>query len=151
MRVYLDTNIVMEYLGNRTFHKEVATILKAAQQKALDAFISVNSLDTIIYLLGNQLKDKGIHEPEKRQTIRSILCDLLAYIDVVSSSKDDILRALKDTDFSDLEDSVQYHCALENSIDSFITLNTKDFNRAATGIEIITPLDFVNKHIQRQH
>lgn len=147
MRVYLDTNIVMEYFGHRLFHDDVSMILKAAEQKGLEACISLNSLDTIIYLLGNQLKDKGVHGPEKRQKICSMICELLAYVDVVGISRDNIMKAMKDDSFKDLEDSIQYHCALENSSDSLVTINIKDFKKAKESLEVLSPSDFVLKYM----
>lgn len=40
MRVYLDTNIIMEYFGHRNLFDSVCTILKASDQDALQACIS---------------------------------------------------------------------------------------------------------------
>lgn len=149
MRVYLDTNIVMEYFGHRDFYDEVDTILKAAEQKGLEAYISTNSLDTIIYLLGLQLKDKGIHEPEKRQKIRKMLKGLLEYVDVVSISKEKLVAALEDEEFKDVEDSIQYQCAKENYSDCFVTINIKHFKNNDESLKVTTPRDFVSKFIKK--
>ncbi len=147
MKVYLDTNIIMEYFGHRDFYNEVSDILKAAEQKGLEAVISANSLDTIIYLLGNQLKEKGIHEPDKRKQIRTSLKQLLGYIDIVSISRDMVLTALDNESFKDIEDSIQYHCAEENASDCLITINTKHFENASGSLQVLSPIEFVKRYI----
>lgn len=149
MKVYLDTNVIMEYLGHRGCYNDVSDILRAAEQNGLQAFLSTNSLDTIVYLLGNQLKDKGIHEPEKRQQIRKTVKLLFEYIDVVSISKGWILAAMDDESFKDVEDSLQYYCAIENEADCIVTINMKHFkNKHKQNIPVYSPSDFVNMFIE---
>lgn len=147
MRIYLDTNIIMEYFAHRDFYNDVAIILKAAEQKSLEAVLSTNSLDTIIYLLGCELKNQGIHEPQKRQKIREMVMGLLEYVDIVSISRDKIKEALSDDNFKDIEDSLQYYCAIENDIDHIITINTKHFKDAKKSLDVTSPVDFVNNYI----
>lgn len=147
MKVYLDTNIIMEYFGHRDFYSDVSDILRAAEQQGLEAVISTNSLDTIIYLLGNHLKENGIHEPEKRQQIRKTIKRLLEYIDIVSISKDGVLTAMDDDSFKDIEDSLQYYCAFENEAECLVTINLKHFTKKERKIEILSPTNFVKKYI----
>ncbi len=150
MKIYLDTNIVMEYFGHRDFYEDVSIILKAAQQNSLEAVISTNSLDTIIYLIGCELKDNGIHEPQKRQRIREMVKKLLGYINVVSISRDKIVEALDDENFKDIEDSIQYYCAIENESDYLITINTKHFKETNGTLEVISPMEFVKRYIRNK-
>lgn len=65
MKVFLDTNILMEYFANRTKAADVKVILQAAYQGQIKACMSVGCLYTLIYLLGIYLKNQGIHEPDK--------------------------------------------------------------------------------------
>lgn len=148
MRVYLDTNIIMEYFGHRKLYDSVSAILKASEQKALTAYISTNSLDTIIYLLGLQLKDSGVHEPRKREQISNMLRSVLAYLDVVSIDKDKLIEALEDKNFKDIEDSIQYHCAEDNSSDYLVTINIKHFKNTNGNVKVLSPSDFVEEHIK---
>lgn len=150
MRVYLDTNIIMEYFGHRNLFDSVCAVLKASEQNALHAYISTNSLDTIIYLLGLQLKDKGIHEPLKRQTICNMLKSILSYLDVVSIGKDELIMALNDNNFKDIEDSIQFHCAEENNTDFLLTINTKHFKRVKNNVKVLSPTEFVSQYIDTE-
>lgn len=99
MRVFLDTNIVMEFLTQRTHYVAVRKIMRAAQLGLLEACISTIFLSTIAYLLGLRLKQKNIHEPEKRNVIRRLLIELEKYIQIVDISHDQTAIALKDEDF----------------------------------------------------
>lgn len=112
MKVFLDTNVVMEFLTRQNLYETVRIIMRAAYTGRLTACISTISLSTIAYLLALKLKEKGIHEPEKRKKIRSLLLDLEEYIKVVDFSQEKSKEALQDEDFKDIEDSFQYYCAL---------------------------------------
>lgn len=67
MRIFLDANIIMEYFGKRKGYDLVSHILKNAYQGNFDVCLSSSIVDNVIYLLGSQLKAKGIHEPEKKK------------------------------------------------------------------------------------
>lgn len=128
-RVFLDTNILMEYLANREQVADVKLILKAAYQGKMEACMSAGCLYTLIYLLGLYLKNKGIHEPDKTQQIKDSLSTILGYVDIVDISKEYVKNAINATDFKDLEDSCQYQCAVENDCDILLTINIKHFNK----------------------
>lgn len=70
MKVFLDTNVVMEILGHRKLIKDSRRIMEAAFQGGIDACISAGGVYTISYLLGIELKKKGIHEPDKTAKVR---------------------------------------------------------------------------------
>lgn len=77
-----------------------------------------------------------------------MLTTLLKFIDVVDISKNAVIDALSDLSFKDLEDSLQYHCALENKCDCLITINSKDFPASNEDIKVLTPIQFVNEYIE---
>lgn len=50
--------------------------------------------------------------------------------------------------FTDIEDSFQYQCALENDCDVLVTINIDDYKSAdQSHIEILTPSAFADKYI----
>lgn len=148
MKVFLDANIIMDFLGNREMHDQTDIIIKCAEFGAIDACVSASIIDNLVYLIGMNLKRQEVKEPEKRNKIRQMLIALLKFIDVVDISKTAVIDAISDLSFKDLEDSLQYHCALENKCDSLITINIKDFPTSNDGIEVLTPIQFVNKYIE---
>lgn len=150
-KVFLDTNILMEYLANREQVADVKLILKAAFQGKLEACMSAGCLYTLIYLLGLYLKSKGIHEPEKTLQIKDSLSTMLEYIDIVDISKEYVNNAISATDFKDLEDSCQYQCAIENDCNILLTINIKHFNKIKNPqCEVIDPHTFVGKYMAKQ-
>lgn len=59
-------------------------------------------------------------------------------------------RAIASKFFDDIEDSFQYQCAVENHCDVLLTINDNDFLRVEEpSIDILTPAQFVEKHIQK--
>lgn len=147
-RVFLDTNILMEYLANRKQVNDVKLILNAAYQRQIDACMSAGCLYTLIYLLGLYLKNKGVHEPEKTQQIKDSLSVILGYVNIVDISIDYVKNAISAADFKDLEDSCQYQCAVENDCDILLTINIKHFNKTENPLcEILTPHGFIDKYM----
>lgn len=143
MKVYLDTNVVLEFLTGRELYGIVRKIMRAAKLGMIEACFSTISLSTTVYILGLKLKGNGIHEPEKRNTIRALLLDLEEYINIVDLSHEQSNAALKDESFKDIEDSFQYYCALENDCDCLITINTKDFPKKENTMQVFNPSEFV--------
>ena len=52
-----------------------------------------------------------------------------------------MLHALENKEFTDLEDGLQYQCAVEENVDFIITRNKKDF--LASKIPVYTPSEFL--------
>jgi hypothetical protein len=77
MKIFLDTNVVMEFFGNRIFFEDCRRIMEAAFQGGIDACMSAGRVYTITYLLGIDLKKKNIHEPNETEMVREMLHDLL--------------------------------------------------------------------------
>lgn len=149
MRVFLDTNVVMEFFGHRTFFEDCRRIMEVAFQGGIDACLSAGGVYTLTYLLGIDLKKRNIHEPDKSEKVRDILKDLLTnYINVVDISNEVIETALNDVTFHDLEDAYQYYCAIENECDAIVTINMKHFKGTHNqNILVYTPSDFANKFL----
>lgn len=146
MRIFLDTNVIMEYLCKRKNFLIEKSILDAAFLKAYDACMSSGCFYTLSYLLACFLKENGIHEPEKTTKVRETLISLMAFVSVVDLSEESFKKGLKDLTFKDLEDSYQYYCAIENHCDALITFNMKHFagRHVANNLILYTPQEFVS-------
>lgn len=150
MKGFLDTNVVMEFLGHRALVKDARTIMEAAFQGGIDAYISAGGVYTITSLLAIDLKKKNIHEPDKTEKVRLMLTDLLKnYVTVIDLSHDGMENALGDETFHDLEDSYQYYCAFENGCDIVITINLKHFKgQHNENVTVFSPSEFVKQYIE---
>lgn len=148
MKILLDVNLIMEYYAHRDLFVEASKVLKAAQQGMFNGYLSAMTFDTLTYLIGNELKRQGIHEPLKRDTTRGMLNRLLDYLSVVDISQDFLSKGLNDKSFKDLEDAYQYYCAIENECDGIITINTKDFaGEHKEKIPVYSLTEFVGNYI----
>lgn len=147
MKIFLDTNILLEYFCNRTQAKVVEEILQYIENKKIGGYISVGSFYTLIYLIDTNLKKNKYFNPERLMLLREILEGILSQIQIISIT--DLLPAVLDEQFSDLEDSCQYHTALSANCDFLITLNERDFkNVTSSDICIVTPERFLTEYFK---
>jgi len=118
-RYFLDTNILLDFLGNRQpFGKYALEIFNKSRLKEWQLWTSDNSILTSYYIIS-----KEIGEAESRIKIGR----LINYLEIQPTQKAQILQALN-SDFKDLEDAVQYFCASSISkLEGIITRNKKDF------------------------
>lgn len=148
MKIFLDTNIFLEYIEERQEVNSVEKILKAIADGEHEGVLSQGSFYTLAFLLERVLKEKGIHKPFQTEQLRGLMADIQATVQIVGVSHEHLSDALRDTAFTDLEDSFQYRCALEHECDILITINIKDYRYAdQSRLQILTPTTFVNKYL----
>lgn len=148
MKVFLDTNIFIEYFEQRNDYQYVDKILCAIEDKKINAIISVGCVYTLAYIVRMELKNQGIHRPEQTQRLRYTLNTVLSIVNAANVSHQRLIKGINDLAFDDLEDSFQYQCAVQNKCNYLITINLRDFKFADnSNLEIITPKEFVNKYL----
>lgn len=118
-RYFLDTNILLDFLGNRQpFGKYALEVLNKSRLKEWELWTSDNSILTSYYIIS-----KEIGEAESRIKISR----LINFLEIQPTQKAHIQQALA-SDFKDLEDGVQHFCASSiPEIKGIITRNKKDF------------------------
>ena len=104
----------------------------AAKDKAA-LLIAESSLANLIYLSIDIYK---LSNAEKR------LMDFISACDVISGGKPIVFRALSST-FTDKEDALQYHTALNHGADYFITRNISDYRKSSERLPVMTPAAFM--------
>ena len=132
-RYFLDTNILLDFLGNRQpFGKYALEIFNKSRLKEWQLWTSDNSILTSYYIIS-----KEIGEAESRIKIGR----LINYLEIQPTQKAQILQALN-SDFKDLEDAVQYFCASSISkLEGIITRNKKDFK--SSQIPVFEPWEVI--------
>ena len=63
MKVFLDTNIFLEYFEQRREYQAVSQLLSAVEDGKLKAVVSAGCVYTLAYLIRMELKRQGIHRP----------------------------------------------------------------------------------------
>lgn len=148
MRVFIDTNVFVEYVERRLQYTYVRHIFNALEDGEIDGVLSQGSLYGITYAIEVGLKRMGIHNPEKREKVRYALNVVLGISQIVGMSREAFISAVNNHDFNDIEDCYQYTCAMENACDVLVTINIKDFKNAdTTRVRIMTPEEFVKEFL----
>ena len=134
MKVFYDSNIVLDVLLNRTeFISDSLASLKYSENKIVKGFISVVSITDIFYLVNRNLKDTAL-------SIEKIKV-LLSIVRVAKADKKIVYNAIE-SGWKDFEDAVQYFVAKKLRASCIITRNKKDFLHS--DIPVYTPTEFLS-------
>ena len=119
--VFVDTNIILDWLGKRVpFFEPAKSLFKKCEEGQFNLLISTISVITTEYVLRKELgKEKT------RQSLSAVrsLCK------VCVSGGREIDLSIAST-FRDFEDAFQYYTAINNGAQVFITRNPKDFTES---------------------
>lgn len=124
MKIFVDTNIIMELLENRSQADVIDEILIVAEENGWQKYISIGSFYTLTYLVERLLRRSKISNPELVERQREILNDILASFYVVPLTASLLRQGVNDSRFLDLEDSYQYRTAVLADCDCILTINT---------------------------
>jgi predicted nucleic acid-binding protein len=135
MRIFLDTNIILDVLAKREpFYIDSAKVLTLVNENIVQGFISAITINNIYYIL-NRLKN--------RETAKNFTTEILNYFEVIPLTKT-ILEHANRLDVNNFEDAIQYISAIDCQCDFFITRNLKYYPENKTNeIKIIAPSDLI--------
>ncbi len=135
INVFIDTNILIDYLARRkTFFEAAALIIQLGKKKKCNLQVSSLSFATASFIM--QAHYKMRHDDiVKRFTNFVKLCNVTT---VDSQTIDESLSSL----FDDFEDAMQYFSATREGADVIITRNKTDFN--ASQLPIYEPQEFLD-------
>ena len=120
-KIFLDTNIILDFLGEREgFYEASAKIMTLADKKKIQVYTSPSSISNVFYVLGKYENSKIALEKIRKF---KLLCSMSVMDDEV------VEKAIK-SDFKDFEDAMQYFSALASNCNIIITRNEKDFKNA---------------------
>lgn len=132
MKLYLDTNIMLDFLGEREpFYLNAAKIATLADKGKIEIVVSSLSYVTVSYFL---TKFEGIEKTKEKLRkfkVISEICEL----------DERVIEKGLNSNFQDYEDSLQYYSALRKECDILITRNEKDFKLAE--IPVMNPDEFL--------
>jgi predicted nucleic acid-binding protein len=131
-KLFIDTNVMMDLLGERAPHYyNAAKIATLADKGKVKIVVSAFSYPTVYYLLTKFETSEKVKEKLRKFKIISEVSDLDEIV---------IEKGLA-SNFSDFEDALQYHCALKADCDILITRNAKDFK--GSSIPVMTGEEFL--------
>ena len=148
MKLFIDTNIFIEYFERRLQFDSVRLLFNALEDGIHTGYISVGSFYTIAYIVDQGFKKKGLNKLERVDLVRSVLLQILEFTTVVELDNEALRNSIDNLSFTDLEDAFQYQAALNGDCEMLITLNTKDFKGATPSfIKVVTPQQFVEEYL----
>lgn len=136
-RIFLDTNIVLDLLGEREpFYEPIAKIATLADQGKLTMVVSPISFATVNYSLSKY---------ESPETAREKLRKFKILCEVCSLNEQTIEKGLNSS-IRDFEDALQYFSATESDCELIITRNGKDFKKSL--LPVMTANEFLKSLVK---
>ena len=114
MKVFIDTNIFLEYFEQRREYPSVGRLFNAIEEGKIKGVVSIGCVYTLAYLIRMELKRQGIFRPEQTLQLRSTLNTILSMVSAVGVTHKRLVQGVNDIDFDDLEDSFQYQSAIQS-------------------------------------
>ncbi len=132
MRVFLDTNIIIDLLDNsREGFMCAALIFEAAKEGLLDVCLSSQSITDC----------SCIARKKPLAVFQGAIGRILPFIDILPLTKENLSKAVA-SDCPDFEDAALIACAEDNLCDMIITSNTKHI-KPFTTLLVQSPGEFV--------
>lgn len=118
MRVFLDINVLLDYLGHREpWYNDAATIFDWGAKGIIQLCTASMSFGTISYLT------RKVFSPQEYKAVVNELC---SYCSISVVDKDCVVYA-SNSPFEDFEDAMQYCSAKKGKADIIVTRNPNDF------------------------
>ena len=127
--IFIDTNVIIDFLANRSPFSEYAAILfQMAKEKKIRIYVSAISFNNIYYILRKVTSHKKA---------LNLISEIDEYVGVQETDRTILRKAIK-SGFSDFEDAIQYFSAVQlGTIDVIATRDIKDFKKSE--IPVLSP------------
>lgn len=133
MKVFLDTNIVIDLLDKReSFYIDAVKLFTLAYQKKITLFVSPMTYATASYLLRKHGKE-GMRK----------LLNNFRQLSQITTADERVVDAALASSFDDYEDALQYYSALTRNVDVIVTRNKKDFT--SVSIPVLSPAELLKQ------
>lgn len=120
-RLFIDTNILLDLLGERKpFYDSAAKLATLADLKNITLIASPLSFTTVEYILCKYESHLAVMNKLRKFKIICEVCEV---------NEETIEKSLNSS-FKDFEDAVQYYAALQANCNIILTRNGKDFKNS---------------------
>ena len=134
MKVLIDTNILLDVILLREPYLELSKRVLQCYQSLVDGYIAVHTFSNMFYIL-HETEDFSIED------CRNTFNKLLYVFDVASLDKSDVIAAVNNEAFDDLEDSMQHQSSIACKLEYIVTRNIDDFKNGT--VPAVTPEIFL--------
>ena len=130
MRLFLDTNVLIDFMGERpAYYPQAATLFTLCAERKCDLVVSTLSMVTSNFICCERGHIALSVWNRKATMMKEI-------IEVSSVDANDIFSSC-DSDWDDFEDCVQFHVARRSGCDIIVTRNIRDFS--LSDIPVLSP------------
>ena len=151
MKVFIDTNIILEYFMHREEFAVAERLLWGLRHSGIQMYMSVGAFYTMHYIILKYLrKERNLVGEECIMSLRAIMHQILQIFDIAEHDKDSLLRGVSDLAYKDLEDSCQYQVAQKVGCEVLLTFNTSDYPVVeGSHVQVLTPQQFLDLNISK--
>ncbi len=152
MKVFIDTNVILEYFMHRDKYEVAEKLLKELHNRDAQMFMSVGAFYTIHFIILKYLhKEQGLVGNECLRNLRIILNKILQMFDIAEHDKNSLLQGVSDKRYKDIEDSCQYQVAQKVGCETLVSFNISDYKDPTVGhVKIYTPEQFLEKELANE-
>lgn len=144
MKVLIDSNVILEVILQREEYETANNVLRALYEGEHEMFMTTGCFYSMLYVVEKYLrKEMRQLNPERTDTLRSVMAKVLSLMKVAEHDKESLLRGINDSKFIDLEDSCQHQAAVKAGCDCLISFNLKDYAIGAS-IKVMTPRELLD-------
>lgn len=145
MRFLIDTNIVLELILQREDVAVTRELVGYLRNQGYEMYMTEGGFYGMLYIIDNYLrKVMEMRNPERTNTLRSIMVQILGLFKVAGHDSRSLLQAVSDLSFTDLEDSCQYQAAIKLGCEYLLTFNIKDYPMAdGAVVQVLSPQQYL--------
>ena len=144
MNILIDTNIILEIILQREQCQEAKRLIASLHNGKHHLYVTLGGFYSLLFTVDKYFrKVLSMVDPLRTNSVRAVMTQVLAIVDVAGQDKQSLLAGIHDMNFNDLEDSCQHQAALREHCDYLLTFNIKDF--AGAVIPVLTPQQFLTK------
>ncbi len=127
--IFIDTNVIIDFLSDRKpFSEDAAILFQLAKEKKINVYVAAISFNNTYYIL---------RQVTSHKRALKLIDEFEEYVYVQETNRDILKKALR-SDFNDFEDAIQYYSAIQlGEIEVITTRNIKDFKKSE--ISVLSP------------
>lgn len=133
-KVLADVNVCLDLIMDRKpFVEHSGQLFELAENGDIELCISGLSFDKLFYVMRPAIGAKK--SIEKLRLLRENVH--VAYVNTR------VVDQALQSGWTDLEDALQYFCAVHNGCDYLVTRNKNDFKSGKDSLMVVTPMEFI--------
>lgn len=151
MKVFVDTNVILEYVLQRERYTEAKCAIARVAELKSKMFMSVGSFYSMLFIVEKYFrKDLQQSRLDAIAQTRDVMRKVLSMFSVAGHNKYSLLRGIRDVEYKDIEDSCQYQAAQRAGCEVLLTFNDIDYPVAEGAVPcVMTPQEFLASYSKK--